>query len=53
MIAGLWVETCQNVEFSKIDITITKINFEIDKRLILRDLDRLLWSNTRNLKFGV
>ena len=32
------------VGFSKIDITMTTINqnFEIDKRLILRDLDQLL-----------
>ena len=34
------IEIRQNVGFSKIDITMTTIdNFEIDKRLILRDLD--------------
>ena len=41
----LWIEIFQNVGFNKIDITMTrtkKKNVEIDKRLILRDLDRLL-----------
>ena len=39
----LWIEICQNVGFSEIDITMTKNkqkNFEIDKCLILRDLDQ-------------
>ena len=40
----LFIEIFQNVGFSKIIITMTTINknFEIDKRLILRDLDQLL-----------
>ena len=40
----LWIEICENVGFSKIDITMKKIkkNFETDKRRILRDLDQLL-----------
>ena len=33
---------CQNVGFSKIDITMTTKNFEIDKSRILHDLDLLL-----------
>ena len=35
---------CQNVVFSKIDITVTTINknFELDKMQILRDQDLLL-----------
>ena len=38
------IEICQNVGFGKIDITMTTIkkNFEIDKHLILHDLDQLL-----------
>ena len=35
----LWTEICQNVGFSKIDITMTTINKKLDKRPILRDLD--------------
>ena len=40
----VYIEICQNAGFSKIDISMTTINkeFEIDKRLILRDLDQLL-----------
>ena len=38
----LWIEICENVVLSKIDITMTTINKKIDKRLILRDLDQLL-----------
>ena len=42
---GLWIEICENVVLSKIDITMTTINkkkFEIDKSRILCDLDLLL-----------
>ena len=40
----LWIEICENVVLSKIDITMTTINknFEIDKSRILFDLDQLL-----------
>ena len=40
----LWIEVCQNVVLSKIDITMTTINkkLEIDKSRILRNLDLLL-----------
>ena len=40
----LWIEICQSVSFSKIEITMTTITkkLKIDKRLILRDLDLLL-----------
>ena len=40
----LWIETCQNVGFSKNDFTMTTINkkIEINKRLILRDLEQLM-----------
>ena len=41
----LLIEICQNVGFSKIDITMTTIkrkNFEIDKSRILHNLDQLL-----------
>ena len=40
----LWIEICENVVLSKIDITMTTIkkNFEIDKSQILCDLDLLL-----------
>ena len=40
----LWIEICENVVLSKIDITMTIINkkFETDKSRILCDLDLLL-----------
>ena len=40
----LWIEICLNVGFSKIDFTMTTINkkIEINKRLILRDLEQLM-----------
>ena len=40
----LWIDVCQNVVLSKIDITMTKVNkiFHIDKSRILCDLDQLL-----------
>ena len=43
----LQIEICQNVGFSKIDITMNyydnnKKNFKIDKSRILRNLDQLL-----------
>ena len=40
----LWIEICENVVLSKIDITMTIINknFEIDKSRIFCDLDLLL-----------
>ena len=40
----LWIEICESVVLSKIDITMTIINknFEIDKSRILCDLDLLL-----------
>ena len=40
----LWIEICENVVLSKIDITMTTINkkFEIEKSRILCDLDLLL-----------
>ena len=40
----LWIEICENVVLSKIDITMTttKKNFETDKSRILGDLDLLL-----------
>ena len=40
----LWIEICENVVLSKIDITMTTVNknFEIDKSRILCDLDLLL-----------
>ena len=41
----LQIEICQNVGFSKIDITMTTIkrkNLEIDKSRILHNLDQLL-----------
>ena len=40
----LWIEICENVVLSKIDITMTttKKNFETDKSRILCDLDLLL-----------
>ena len=40
----LWIEICENVGFSKIDITMTKIDkkIESDKSPILRNLDQLL-----------
>ena len=39
-----WIEICENVVLSKIDITMTAINknFETDKSRILCDLDLLL-----------
>ena len=46
------MEVCPNVVFSKIDITMTTINkkFEIDKILILHDLDLLLKIGHQELK---
>ena len=40
----LWIEICENVVLSKIDITMTTTNknFEIDTSRILCDLDQLL-----------
>ena len=40
----LWIEICENVVLSKIDITMTTINkkIEVDKSRILCDLDLLL-----------
>ena len=41
----LWIEVCQNVILTKIDITMTTINrkkLEIDKSRILHNLDLLL-----------
>ena len=40
----LWFGICENVVLGKIDITMATANkkFEIDKRLILSDLDELL-----------
>ena len=40
----LWIEICENLVLSKIDITMRTINekFEIDKSRILCDLDQLL-----------
>ena len=51
----LWIEICENVVLSKIDITMTTVNkkFDIDKSQILCYLDQLLKFNARNLKFGV
>ena len=54
----LWIEICENVVLSKIDITMTTINkknFEIDKSRILRDLARPATGNPtlETIKFGV
>ena len=54
----LWIEICENVVLSKIDITMTTINkknFEIDKSRILRDLARPATGNPTlgTIKFGV
>ena len=38
----LWIEIYENVAVSKIDITMTTKNCEIDKKGILCDLDQLL-----------
>ena len=48
----LQIEICQNVGFTKIDIIMTTIDkkFEIDKRLILRDLGQLLKIQHQELK---
>ena len=48
----LWIEICENVVLSKIDITMTTIdkNFEIDKSRILCDLDQLLKIQRKEFK---
>ena len=48
----LWIEICENVGFSKIDITMTKIDkkIESDKSPILRNVDQLLKIQHQELK---
>ena len=48
----LWIEVCQNVVLSKVDIIMTTMNKKlwVDESRILRDLELLLKSRHQQLK---